>query len=236
MPSENKTDNYGLNQWSGNEFVKREDFVTDNVLIDTAIKKAQDKANDRNATTLGGKYPGDFAPSGFGLGGVASQAFTDCNLMVKTGWYMNSNMANAPSTDWYIVEGIMHNETHAYQRAIGFTRGVNDTWERTMNGGTWGAWIKQVTTGGQYHAGQGATGGYTFAGELVDDTGIFSDADGDLYLKVNGVKQSPITSANIAAQTVNHANNADTVDGYHLIAQTAIPGSLGNNVICLVYE
>lgn len=45
MPSENKTDNYGLNQWSGNEFVKREDFVEDNALIDAAIKDASDKAD-----------------------------------------------------------------------------------------------------------------------------------------------------------------------------------------------
>ena len=46
MPSENKTENYGLNQWTGNEFVKREDFVNDNALIDAAIKEAQDKVGN----------------------------------------------------------------------------------------------------------------------------------------------------------------------------------------------
>ena len=37
MPSENKTPHYGLNQWQGNEYAKRQDFVDDNAAIDTAI-------------------------------------------------------------------------------------------------------------------------------------------------------------------------------------------------------
>lgn len=38
MPSANKTPNYGLNQWQGNEYPKRQDFVEDNAAIDAAIK------------------------------------------------------------------------------------------------------------------------------------------------------------------------------------------------------
>lgn len=37
MPSENKTPHYGLNQWQGHEYPKREDFNHDNDLIDTAL-------------------------------------------------------------------------------------------------------------------------------------------------------------------------------------------------------
>ena len=55
MPSENKTENYGLNQWTGNEFVKREDFVNDNALIDAAIKEAQDKATQAFTQASNGK-------------------------------------------------------------------------------------------------------------------------------------------------------------------------------------
>lgn len=43
MPSENKTPNYGLNQWKGNEYVKRKDFVEDNLKIDTELKKVEQK-------------------------------------------------------------------------------------------------------------------------------------------------------------------------------------------------
>ena len=55
MPSENKTQNFGLSQWSGNEFVKREDFVKDNLIIDTEIKVAQDKANQAFQSASDGK-------------------------------------------------------------------------------------------------------------------------------------------------------------------------------------
>lgn len=34
MPSANKTEHYGLNQWQGNEYPKRQDFVDDNAIID----------------------------------------------------------------------------------------------------------------------------------------------------------------------------------------------------------
>lgn len=37
MPSENKTPHYGLNQWQGNEYPKREDFNQDNALMDAAL-------------------------------------------------------------------------------------------------------------------------------------------------------------------------------------------------------
>ncbi|WP_169009112.1 hypothetical protein [Faecalispora jeddahensis] len=37
MPSENKTPHYGLNQWQGNEYPKREDFNQDNALMDAVL-------------------------------------------------------------------------------------------------------------------------------------------------------------------------------------------------------
>lgn len=45
MPSENKTPNYGLNQWQGNEYVKRQDFVDDNLKIDTELKRIENKVD-----------------------------------------------------------------------------------------------------------------------------------------------------------------------------------------------
>jgi len=43
MPSVSKTPNYELNQWQGNEYPKRQDFVDDNEKID-----AQMKSNSNN--------------------------------------------------------------------------------------------------------------------------------------------------------------------------------------------
>lgn len=47
MSSENKTPNLGLNQWQGNEYAKRLDFVDDNLIIDTEIKKLKDEKVDK---------------------------------------------------------------------------------------------------------------------------------------------------------------------------------------------
>ncbi len=46
MPSKNKTPNIGLNQWKGNEYAKREDFINDNLIIDREIKDLQKKADE----------------------------------------------------------------------------------------------------------------------------------------------------------------------------------------------
>lgn len=48
MPSANKTQNYKLNQWQGNEYPKRADFVEDNQIIDTELKKAEEHRNTTN--------------------------------------------------------------------------------------------------------------------------------------------------------------------------------------------
>lgn len=42
MPSAVKTPNYGLNQWEGNEYPKRQDFVDDNMAIDAQMKMNTD--------------------------------------------------------------------------------------------------------------------------------------------------------------------------------------------------
>jgi hypothetical protein len=49
MPSAIKTPYYGLNQWSGSEYPKRQDYVDDNSKIDTALKAISDVANSKEA-------------------------------------------------------------------------------------------------------------------------------------------------------------------------------------------
>ncbi|WP_291578663.1 hypothetical protein [Clostridium sp. UBA6640] len=46
MSSENKTPNLELNQWSGNEYPKRIDFIEDNKKIDEAYKELKDSIKD----------------------------------------------------------------------------------------------------------------------------------------------------------------------------------------------
>ena len=51
MPSVNKTENYGLNQWTGNEYPKRIDFVQDNLIVDGVLKE-HENAIEANKTQL----------------------------------------------------------------------------------------------------------------------------------------------------------------------------------------
>lgn len=46
MPSANKTPNIGLNQWQGNEYPKRQDFVDDNAAVDLEIVKKASSTQD----------------------------------------------------------------------------------------------------------------------------------------------------------------------------------------------
>lgn len=75
MPSENKTPNYGLNQWQGNEYPKRQDFVDDNLVIDTEIKKAQDKADQAFQSASEGKQKIATAITGKGIQTSSSDTF-----------------------------------------------------------------------------------------------------------------------------------------------------------------
>lgn len=51
----------------------------------------------------------------------------------------------------------------------------------------------------------------------------------------NSTKKVTITS-NIPSSLPANGGNADTVDGVHIQVQTTVPTSLGNNVLCFVYE
>lgn len=55
MPSKNKTPNIGLNQWLGNEYKKRTDFVEDNKIIDDEIGKIKEQFN--NIKTIAKEIP-----------------------------------------------------------------------------------------------------------------------------------------------------------------------------------
>lgn len=49
MPSKNRTEYLGLNQWEGNEYPKRSDFVEDNAKIDQALKGVNQKIMSHQA-------------------------------------------------------------------------------------------------------------------------------------------------------------------------------------------
>lgn len=56
MPSKNKTTNLGLNQWLGNEYVKRTDFNEDNKKIDEAYEKLKKEIESKATDAAGTSY------------------------------------------------------------------------------------------------------------------------------------------------------------------------------------
>lgn len=57
MPSANKTPKLGLNQWLGNEYVKRQDFVEDNKKIDDAFGELDETIKNIDLSSTKVKRP-----------------------------------------------------------------------------------------------------------------------------------------------------------------------------------
>lgn len=81
-----------------------------------------------------------------------TRAVSDLNNITENGFYDGTNMANAPSADWYYVENIVHSSDPGnwrLQRATHFSIGV--TYWRQLRAGTWTAWqtwgggVKKIT-------------------------------------------------------------------------------------------
>lgn len=56
MPSTHKTDNYGLNQWAGDDRPIRTDFNDDNLKIDGALKSLKDRDDQLTANKAESGY------------------------------------------------------------------------------------------------------------------------------------------------------------------------------------
>ena len=67
---------------------------------------------------------------------------TDFNsaTAIEDGWYMGSNVANAPSTAWYLVFTLKHNTIYTIQTAYAFTSNPVLVYQRQQVNGVWQAW------------------------------------------------------------------------------------------------
>lgn len=71
--------------------------------------------------------------------GVPSSNLNDIS---KCGFYMGSNLLNAPNNDsqWFYIEALVHNELHQIQKATELAQVSPKTYIRSKSGGTWNAW------------------------------------------------------------------------------------------------
>lgn len=71
---------------------------------------------------------------------------TDWNSATTTGWYMGSNVSNAPSNAWYFGYVIAHNTNYVVQEVYQFTASTDakaiPKYIRAKMNGTWGSWTE----------------------------------------------------------------------------------------------
>lgn len=71
---------------------------------------------------------------------TSCKTVSDCDKILSNGFYMGTEVKNAPDDNWYMFENIVHNDSWVYQKAIGFTQGTNTQYERIKMDGTWTSW------------------------------------------------------------------------------------------------
>jgi hypothetical protein len=87
---------------------------------------------------------------GFGLGTTANSLTdnTDLNTLDGTGFYSGDLLTNAPSTAFYYIIHIKHNDTFKQQIAFTLSSTNAKMLQRRQDNGTWSAWTEMETTTG----------------------------------------------------------------------------------------
>ena len=119
---------------------------------------------------------------------------------------MGSNMANAPSATWYIVDVLRHNDIYTVQVAYQFTSASCPVYIRTQTNGIWNAW--RLFNPGTANTAQVLTG-YTFS-------------------SANGVNLSgSMVNRGAVSQTINPGGSYTIPAGYHNGSGRVIASKLG---------
>ena len=75
--------------------------------------------------------------------GQYCKVVSDWNDATENGFYMGSNVANAPTTEWFIGIVISHNHLYCEQRIVAFSSTMNE-YVRYLVNGSWGQWKKRT--------------------------------------------------------------------------------------------
>lgn len=121
----------------------------------TKIKTVDGSASGLDADTVDGKNASDFAPSGYGLGGISARLSSpDLNNVINNGWYdcqTPTNYVPDIGSNWHKLLVIASADTN-YVTQIAFSM-VNQTsgsaWIREKRAGTWGNWTRILTSSKQ---------------------------------------------------------------------------------------
>ncbi|MDF2984723.1 MAG: hypothetical protein K0R50_233 [Eubacterium sp.] len=130
MPSENKTANYELNRWQGNEYPKREDFNSDNAIIDTELKNVNDKAESKISRSLATAANQFLLSSAVGQWAVKTVAEIKTLLGIKSAAEKEFNTAGGVAA-YDTVQS--HVSDYVRQPGYAITTGSANTYVATLN-------------------------------------------------------------------------------------------------------
>lgn len=140
------------------------------------------------------------APSGYGLGQASTYVTGDWNNYKTTGFFRGTGLTNAPSSGYYFVTVERHDDSYVYQKASAYGSGVTPTtFERTCQGGTWGAWKQIATTESPTFTGTVTlTNASTSANNIIEaknDTGRLIDirASGSTLTPYHSIKPNTVS-------------------------------------------
>ena len=139
MPSENKTNNYGLNQWQGNEYLKREDLNTDNEIIDVELKNVNDKTDSKISRSLATAANQFLLSSAVGQWAVKTIDEIKALLGLGSAAYTNSTAyataAQGIKADNAATQAAFNTHVGDYVRQPGYaiTTGSANTYNATLN-------------------------------------------------------------------------------------------------------
>ncbi|MEJ9221463.1 pyocin knob domain-containing protein [Paenibacillus glucanolyticus] len=80
------------------------------------------------------------------IGDAIQISGTNLNSELKTGFYMGSNMTNAPTTDWWYVKVIRQNANYVLQNAYSVNITTPSHMQRKKINGTWTAWNNMIVS------------------------------------------------------------------------------------------
>lgn len=128
--------------------------------------------------------------SGFALN-ISSANLNDPR---NTGWYMGTEVVNAPSNEWHFFEIIRHNDLWEVQKAYNFN-GVSFR-QRMKQNGAWTAWSPDV-----FQSGVDAKQGIVNAINAKGGSASMNDTWATLAAKINAIQTGP----KFASGTTNSA-------------------------------
>lgn len=165
MPSENKTANLGLNQWLGNEYPKRTDFVEDNKKIDDAFgeldstiknidlsstkvirpnKKTVEESLSANETSISSLKTKIDNGQNHKLtnddGNAIDISNGNANTLTKCGVYVGNNITNCPDNGFWMIEVKSPDDKFVIQEATQYTNPKSIKKTRSCINGAWIPW------------------------------------------------------------------------------------------------